>query len=144
MLQPAEAVSTTNVAVTEVACDIGTEQEALEPLQPPDQAENFQPVDGVAVRVNGVLPATEAEQVPELQLIAPDDTTEPVPAMVTFRVRLLDGGAVTTWLIGAVLEVNVAVTDCAEDIVTEQVEVPEQAPPHPVKVYPAAGVAVRV
>ena len=91
MLHPAEAVSTTNVAVTAVAPDIGTEQVALEPLQEPDQAENFQPVDGVAVRVTGVLLATLLEQVPELQLMTPDDTTEPVPATVTLRVWLSVG-----------------------------------------------------
>ena len=40
--------------------------------------------------------------------------------------------------------VKVAVTDCADDIVSEHVPVPEQAPLQPVKVDPALGVAVRV
>ena len=39
---------------------------------------------------------------------------------------------------------NVAVIDCADDIVRVHVPVPEQAPPQPVKVDPALGVAVRV
>jgi hypothetical protein len=40
---------------------------------------------------------------------------------------------------------KVAVTDCAADMVTWQVEVvPEHAPDHPEKTDPDAGVAVRV
>jgi len=144
MLQPADAVSATNVADTVLAADIGKVQVALEPLQLPDQPENFQPVEGVAVRVKAVFWGTLAEQVPELQLIAPDDTTEPVPAMVTFKVTLVIGGATTCSLSGVVTEAKVAVTSFAEDIVTEQVPVPEQAPPQPVKVYPSAGAADKV
>jgi hypothetical protein len=40
--------------------------------------------------------------------------------------------------------VNVAVTDCAEFIVTPQVPVPLQAPLQPLNVQPLAGVAVSV
>ncbi len=39
--------------------------------------------------------------------------------------------------------VNVAVTDLAADMLTVQLPVPVQAPPQPVKLKPAAGVAVR-
>ena len=39
---------------------------------------------------------------------------------------------------------NVAVTDFAADIVTEQVDVPEHAPLHPAKVDPVPAVAVSV
>ena len=54
----------------------------------------------------------------------------PVPAFVTVSVCVT---------------VNVAVTDRSALIVTMQVPVPEQPPPlQPVKVEPAAGVAVRV
>ena len=46
---------------------------------------------------------------------------------------------------GVVLsKANVAVTDLAALMVTEQVPVPEHAPPQPVKVEPLAGLAVRV
>ena len=40
--------------------------------------------------------------------------------------------------------VNDAVTDCAEFMVTAQVVVPEQAPPHPANVVLPLGVAVSV
>jgi hypothetical protein len=39
---------------------------------------------------------------------------------------------------------NVAVTDCAALIVTEQVPVPEQAPLHPANVEPVPATAVSV
>ena len=39
---------------------------------------------------------------------------------------------------------NVAVTCLFEDKVSMQVLLPEQSPPHPVNVVPAAGVAMRV
>jgi hypothetical protein len=43
-----------------------------------------------------------------------------------------------------VVTANVAVADWLLVIVRMQVLVPEQAPDHPEKVYPALGVAVRV
>ena len=58
---------------------------------------------------------------------------EPVPAFVTFTVNCVD-----------VAGVKVAVTLRASVMLTTQDEVPVQAPPHPAKVEPAAGVAVSV
>ena len=54
----------------------------------------------------------------------------PVPASVTVKANCT----------GVVL--NVAVTAFAELIVTEQLPVPEQAPPHPANVEPLPAVAV--
>jgi len=45
---------------------------------------------------------------------------------------------------GLLLELKVAVTALAADMVTEQTPVPEQAPLHPAKVDPAAAVSVKV
>lgn len=66
---------------------------------------------------------------PEIPLLAP---TEPVPTMLTVNGY-------------EVVPVNDAVTDFAAVIVTVHVALlPLQAPPHPVKVWPAPAVAVSV
>ncbi len=119
------------VAVTDCAADIVREQ-VLVPVQLPLQPVKMEPTAGVAVRVTAVLAAyASVQSLPQLTptgllLTVP----APVPAFVTVREYV--------WV------VKVAVTDCAADMVTEQVLVPVQLPLHPVKVEPAAAVAVRV
>ena len=127
----AVVVVTRKVPVTDSAAVIEIEQ-----VPPPEQAPlhpaKVDPAAGVAVNVTTVPLAKFALQVPgQLMpagalLIEP----EPEPACVT------ESAKVTT--------LKVAVTDCAEFMVTLQLPVPEQAPLHPAKVAPAAGVAVNV
>src|SRR5207253_2271241 len=63
-----------------------------------------------------------------------------VPIATVPKLRLAGESATT----GPLLRLNVAVTDLAAVIVTEQVPVPTQAPLQPAKVEPAAAAAVRV
>lgn len=105
------------------------------PLQAPLQPAKLLPPEAAAVSVTLVPEEILAEQVlpqempPTLLVTVPD----PVPALVTERVYEL------------ALAVKVAVTDRAADIVTMQVlEVPEQAPLQPEKVYPPLAAAVNV
>ncbi len=71
-----------------------------------------------------------AEQVVPQSIPTGEEVTEPLPALVTERAK--------------VLRLKVAVTDWAAFIVTVQVPVPEQAPLQPGKTESEAGVAGRV
>jgi hypothetical protein len=122
---------TLNVAVTAVAALTVTAQLPV-PEQAPPQPMKVEPAAGVAVSVNAVPGVTVSVQsTPQL---IPDGVLptvpEPVPLVVTVSVTGVS--------------VNVAVTVVAALTVTAQLPVPEQAPPQPMKVEPAAGVAVRV
>src|SRR5207247_9299048 len=92
-----------------------------------------EPAAGAAVSVTAVPLAKLAEQVAAQLIPAGELVTVPlpVPAGVTVRVK--------------VCTVKVAVTVVAAETVTTHVPVPEHPPPvQPVKVEPAAGVAVSV
>jgi hypothetical protein len=97
------------------------------PLQPANtEAED----DGVAVSVIAVLVLKLAEQVAPQLIPAGALLTDPlpVPARVTFT--------------GKVAGMKMALTDCAEFMVTEQAPVPAQAPAQPANTDPAAAVGV--
>jgi len=104
------------------------------PLQPPPvQPVNVEPVAGVAVSVTAWLKLKSAAHVAPQLIPAGDEITVPVP--LPFRVTV----SVNRW------SVKVAVTPTAAVIVVSQIAVPVQPPPdQPVKVEPAAGVAVSV
>jgi len=119
--------------VTEVAAFIVTVQAAVPAQPPPLQPVNVEPAAGAAVKVTAVPLANGAEQVAPQLIPAGALVTVPVPAPDLDTVSAKDWSA------------KVAVTDVAAFIATVQVAVPEQPPPlQPVKVEPAAGVAVRV
>src|SRR2546422_49852 len=122
-----------NVAVTEVAAFTVTMQVPVPEQPPPLQPVKVELASGVAVRVTAVPTVNEAEQaapqeIPEGALLT---VPLPVPVLVTLRAK-------DCWT-------KPAVTEVAAFSVTVQVPVPEQPPPlQPVKVEPAAGVAVKV
>ena len=89
---------------------------------------------GVAVSVTDVPLSKFAVQVaPQLMPAGELETVpEPAPAVLTANAYWITAGA------------KVAVTDWFEFSVTLQLAVPEQAPLHPVKTDPAAGVAARL
>jgi hypothetical protein len=91
------------------------------------------PAAGIAVSVIAVPGVTDCEHVVPQLIPAGAPVTVPVP------VPLL-----TTESVTGVVRWNVAVTLVAALTVTAQVPVPEQAPLHPAKAEPAAGVAVSV
>jgi hypothetical protein len=106
------------------------------PLQPPPlQPLKAEPLSGVAESVTVAPELKLALQVaPQLMPAGLLLTVPlPVPALLTVRVKVL-GGAV----------LKVALTDLAASIVTVQLPVPLQAPPHPANTEPEAGVGVRV
>jgi dUTPase len=120
-----------NVAVTDCAALIVTVQ-LLVPVQAPLHPTKLEPAAGVSVRLTLVPLGKFALHVPG-QLIPVGvlaTVPDPLPAIVTDSAKL-------TML-------KVAVTDCAALIVTVQLPVPVQAPLHPAKLEPAAGVSVRV
>lgn len=115
----------TNVAVA-AAADVPTMIEQVEvPVQSPVHPANTEPVAGAAVNtiVEPVLMLAEHEPG---QLIPPTLlVTEPVPvpAIVT--------------LTGNAVGIKVALTDCAEFMVTTHAPAPEHAPLQPLKTAPA-------
>ena len=123
--------TTLKVAVTDCAEVMVTLQLPV-PEQAPLHPAKVDPAAEVAVNVTTVPPAKLALQVLGQLMPAGVLVTEPVPAPAS----VTDSAKVTT--------LKVAVTDCAEFMVTLQLPVPEQAPLHPAKEDPAAGVAVRV
>src|SRR5207247_1428873 len=111
----------------------GTRQMSVPERRPPLQPLKVEPAAGAAVSVTAVPLLKLAEQVaPQLMPAGALVTVPlPVPAGVTVRVKLCT--------------VKVAVTVVAAESVTTHVPAPEQPPPlQPVKVEPAAGVAVNV
>src|SRR5439155_25807949 len=121
------------VAVTVVAAE-SVIVHAPVPLQPPPlQPVKAEPAAGLALRVTTVPLAKLAVHVAPQVMPAGELVTVPlpVPAGVTVRVK--------------VCTVKIAVTVVPEESVTTHVPVPEQPPPlQPVKLEPAAGVAVSV
>lgn len=124
-------VTVLNVAVTDFAALMVSEQIPV-PVQAPLQPAKADPADAAAVKVTTVPLAKLALQVlgqlmpAGLLLTDPD----PVPASLTDSAKLA--------------ALNVAVTDFAALMVTEQVPVPEQAPLQPAKVEPVPTAAVKV
>jgi hypothetical protein len=104
------------------------------PVQPPPlQPVKVEPAAGVAVNVTTVPDVKEVVQVAPQEMPAGELVTVPVPAPALETVSANDD-----WT-------KVAVTVVAAFRVTAQVPVPVQPPPlQPVKVEPAAGVAVKV
>jgi hypothetical protein len=127
-------VTALNVAVTDCAAFILTLQEPPVPEHAPLHPAKLDPAFAVAVKVTVVPLLKFALQV--LEQLIPEGALvtepEPLPENVTDRGKL------------EVTVLNVAVTDCAEFIITLQAPVPEHAPLHPAKVDPAAAVAVKV
>jgi hypothetical protein len=121
------------VALTACTALIVTVQAPV-PVQAPLQPVNVEPVAGVAVKVTELPLANEAAHVAP-QVI-------PVGALVTVPLPVPDLVTVNENDVGN--SVNVAVTELAALTVTTQVPVPAQPPLQPVKVEPAAGVAVSV
>ena len=122
-----------NVAVTVVPAESVTTHVPVPEQPPPVQPLKVEPAAGVAVSVTAAPLVKLAEQVAPQVIPAGALVTVPlpVPAGVTVRVK--------------VCSVKVAVTVVAPETVTTHVPVPEHPPPlQPVKVEPAAGVAVSV
>lgn len=121
-----------NVAVTDAAVFIATVQPPV-PKQPPLHPVKAESASGVTVKLTTVPLAKaalqlEPQEIPAGALVI---VPVPVPDLLTVSVKLCDAKA--------------AVTVVAALSVTMQAPVPEQPPPlQPVKVEPAAGVAVRV
>src|SRR5438552_11193119 len=121
------------VAVTVVAALSVTTQVPVPEHPPPLQPLKVEPMAGLAVSVTAVPLVKLAEQVAPQVIPAGKLVTVPlpVPAGVTVRVKV--------W------SAKVAVTVVAALRVTVQVPVPEHPPPlQPLKVEPAAGLAVSV
>src|SRR5437870_1208879 len=121
------------VAVTVVAALRVTVQVPLPEQPPPLQPLKVEPAVGVAVSVTAVPLVKLAEQVAPQVMPAGRLVTVPlpVPALLTVSAKLG--------------RLKVAVTVVAAQTVTTQVPVPEHPPPlQPLKVEPAAGLAVSV
>src|SRR5437870_10123002 len=126
-------VCTAKVAVTVVAALSVTVQVPVPEQLPPLQLVKVEPAAGAAVRVTEVPVANAVEHVAPHEMPAGLLVTVPVPAPVLLTVSV------------KVCTAKVAVTVVAAPSVTVQVPVPALPPPlQPVKMEPAAGVAVRV
>src|SRR2546428_4610694 len=122
------------VAMTARAALIVTLQVPV-PVQLPLQRVRVAPAGGAGVRVPTVPVVRAVEQVAPQEIPADDLVTVPLPVPDLVTVRGKEDDDCT----------NAAVTEVAAFIVTLQVPVPVQPPPlQPVKVAPAAGVAVKV
>jgi hypothetical protein len=136
---PAALVVVVKVAVTLFAEVIVTVQVVAVPLHAPPQPLKVAPVSGVAVSVTVAPFVSLAAQVvsPEPHLIPPP---EMVPSPVTETPSANSDAEPPE-----PVPVNEAVTLFAAFIVTEQFgDVPLHAPPHPLKLAPEPGCAVRV
>src|SRR5438093_79088 len=123
----------TKPAVTEAAALIVTVQGPVPEQPPPVQPVKVELAAGVAVKVTAVALVNGAAHVAPQAMPAGELVMVPVPGPDLLTVSVKDCCA------------KVAVTEVAALIVTVQGPVPEQPPPlQPVKVEPAAGVAVRV
>ena len=121
------------VAVTVVAAESVTVQVPVPEQPPPLQPVKVEPAAEVAVSVTAVPLAKLAEQVAPQVIPAGELVTVPlpVPALLTVSAKLG--------------RLKVAVTVVAAETVTTHDPVPEQLPPlQPLKIEPAAGVAVSV
>jgi hypothetical protein len=125
-----------NDAVTVFAALKVTVQVVVVPVQvPPPQPVNAAPAEGAAVSVTiefVAWPALEHVVAPEPQLIPPP-VTVPLPVTDTVSVKPVAG---------PLLKVALTSRDSVIETV-HVVAVPPQAPVHPVKVAPTAGVATR-
>src|SRR5207249_6592909 len=120
-------------AVTVVAAESVTVQVPVPEQAPPVQPVKVKPAAGVAVNVTAVPLVKLAEQVRPQLIPTGALVTVPLPVPALLTVSATVGRA------------KVAVTVVAALRVTVQVPVPEHPPPlQPVKVEPAAGVAVNV
>ena len=120
-----------NVAVTVWSAFMERTQFPV-PVQPPLQLPNVEGEIGLGVRVTVVLTGKAIVQAVGQLIPAGLLVTVPLPVMITVRFFVTEG------------EVKLAVTDWSAFITRVQVPVPEQAPPQPVKVEGAVGVAVKV
>src|SRR5439155_25284011 len=121
------------VAVTVVAPETVTTHVPVPEHPPPLQPVKVEPAAGVAVSVTAVPLVKLAEQVTPQVIPAGVLVTVPIPVPALVTVRAKVGRS------------NVALIVVGADIVTVHEPVPEQPPPlQPVKVEPAAGVAVSV
>jgi hypothetical protein len=121
------------VAVTDVAALTVTVQAPVPEQPPPLQPVKVEPAAGAAVRVTTVPVVKEVEHVAPQEMPAGALVTVPLPAPALVTLSAKDDC------------MKVAVAEVAALMVTVQVPVPVQPPPlQPVKVEPAAGVAVSV
>src|SRR5438093_1599836 len=121
------------VAVTVVAAETETTHDPVREHPPPLQPLKVEPAAGVAVSVTAVPLARLAEQVAPQVMPAGELVTVPLPLPALLTVSAKLG------------RLKVAVTVVAAETVTTQVPVPEHPPPlQPLKVEPAAGLAVSV
>src|SRR5213080_4433646 len=121
------------VAVTVVAAETVTTQVPVPEHPPPLQPLKVEPVAGLAVSVTAVPLVKLAEQVAPQVIPAGELVTVPLPVPTLLTVSAKLG------------RLKVAVTGVAVETVTTQVPVPEHPPPlQPLKVEPAAGLAVSV
>jgi hypothetical protein len=127
------------VAVTEGADEPIVKLHVPVPEQAPLQPANTDPAVGDAVKVTGLdvliavlVHVPDVVPAVEVQLTPPVPVTVPLPVPAASTVTGNDEG------------MKLAVTDCAEFMVTEQALVPEQAPPQPLNEEPADAVGVRV
>ena len=120
----------TKVAVTVVA-ELTVTVHVPVPVQAPPQPLNTDPAAAAAVRVTLVPETKVAEHVAPQLIPAGELVTVPVPLPCSETVSASCGA-------------KVAVTFCAELMVTLHAPVPVHAPLQPVKTDPAAGVASRL
>src|SRR5437667_9729918 len=126
-------VCSVKVAVTVVAAESVTTHAPVPEQPPPLQPLKVEPAAGVAVSVTAVPLAKLAVHVAPQVIPAGELVTVPLPVPAVLTVS------------GEVGRAKVAVTVVAALRVTVHVPVPEQPPPlQPLKVEPAAGVAVSV
>jgi len=128
----AKVVDDPNVAVIVVAL-VGVTVHVPVPEQPPpDQPPKTEPAAGVAVRTTEPPDGKVAEHVVPHVMPAGALVTLPLPSPARTTVTATGAGA------------NAAPTVVAVAIATVHAPVPEQPPDQPVKIAPAAGVAVSV
>ena len=127
-------VFSVNVAATVRAVVMLTVQVPV-PVQAPVHPAKVEPVPAEAARVTLVPP--EKLALHDVPHAIPPGVEVTVPLPVPFLV------SASVYEVGA-LKVKAAVTLFAASMVTVQGPVPEHAPPHPVKVEPLVGAAVRV
>jgi hypothetical protein len=120
------------VAVTE-AFVVKVNVQVEVPVHAPDQPPKVDPADGVAVNVTAVPLVKDALQVAGQVIPAGLLVTVPAPVPVSVTVSVGDAGPV-----------KVAVAEVFAEMLNVQVDVPLQAPDHPLNVDPDAGVAVSV